>query len=138
MAIALIPPENFYELFIKILPENYELFSNIPNMETVMKTIVVKNRQTEKTENGILILATAFMSAGFLAPVAGMAFAIVHTIVAGDIFYNRLSTILFAVSIPLLFVGSHFLDVDRSRRNLQRQSEIREKINYRNKSNNKI
>ncbi len=94
-----------------------------------MKTIVVKNRRTEKAKNGFLILAAAFMGAGFLAPLFGMIFAVVHTIVADDVFYNRIGTILFIVSIPLLFVGSHFLDVDRNRRKLQSRSEIQKNIN---------
>jgi len=94
-------------------------------MDTVMKTMIVKKPETiEKTGNLFAVLAGIFMGAGFFAPLVGMILAVVHANVANDIVFNRISTILFAVSIPLLLAGSHFLDVHRNRREMAIRREI--------------
>lgn len=99
-----------------------------------MKTMTVKKPETpEKTENRFAILAGILMGSGFFAPLLGLIFAIVHSTVVNDVVFSNVSTVFFIVSIPLLIVGSHFLDVHRTRWKMRRESEIQEKIDNWNK-----
>ena len=100
-----------------------------------MKTIEAKrskklNNQTTQAENIYLIVAGIFMITGFFAPLLGIILVIVHAAVAEDVVFNRAATILFVVSIPLLFIGSHFMDIHRDRRRMRKRKELQRKTNF--------
>lgn len=56
-------------------------------------------------------LAGVLFAAGFLAPILGLIAIILHALIAGDTVFDRIGTALTIISIPLLLLSSHFLDM---------------------------
>ncbi len=64
--------------------------------------------------NARVMLSTAALvcfAGGFLAPLLGLFIIIVHTAVPGDKTLELVGTWLMIVSIPLLLLGSHLMDL---------------------------
>lgn len=122
---------DIYGFFINFLSKHYGLFSTIVDMETVMKTIITDEAGTERKsekENLYRILTMLFMGAGFLAPLLGMVFAVVHSAMGIDIVFGDISTILFVAAIPFLFVGSHFMDIERKNRRQRKYEGLQNRM----------
>jgi len=73
-------------------------------------------------------LACACLIGGISAPLLGLALIIIHTILVNDNLFNQIGTGLMIISIPLLLMGSHFLDVSDDCRRAAEQSENRKCI----------
>lgn len=75
-------------------------------------------RSSGKRLNARVLLSTAALLcfvAGFLAPILGLAILVIHTLLPGDLALERLGTALMIISIPLLLIGSHLMDLFESR-----------------------
>jgi hypothetical protein len=76
---------------------------------------------SSKRLNARVVLSTAALLCfvgGFLAPILGLVIIIIHTAIPGDHALERVGTALMIVSIPLLLLGSHLMDLfERSARN---------------------
>jgi hypothetical protein len=57
------------------------------------------------------VVASLLLGGGFLAPLLGLIFFLVHSFVAHDHLLSAIGSVLLVVSIPMLLAGSHFLDV---------------------------
>ena len=63
------------------------------------------------------VLAAALFAGGFFAPLLGIGFFVIHSLLREDGFFSGLGSALVFVSIPLLLAGSHCLDrADAKRR----------------------
>ncbi len=97
-------------------------------MEVVMKVSVIEKSpivvQQKKRGARLLSLAILFFTAGFIAPLSGLIFMIVRSLLQNDTFFACAGTILLILSFPLLFVGSHFLDVEREQRKELKRREL--------------
>jgi hypothetical protein len=60
-------------------------------------------------------IAMFLFASGFILPVAGMIFVIVHSILADDSVFDRIGTVLMIASIPVLLIGSHLMDLTERR-----------------------
>ena len=56
-------------------------------------------------------LAFLFFGGGFLSPLVGLIFIIIYSVVQNDVIFDRIGTFLMIVSIPMLLIGSHLMDV---------------------------
>lgn len=97
-------------------------------MDTTMKTIDTRNKEItliQKERRHVLWSGLAFvcLSWGALAPLAGVIFFIIHTILKEDTLFGNVGTGLMIASIPLLLAGSHFLDVWDRHRKLSNRSD---------------
>lgn len=98
-------------------------------MDTVMKTIHLDEpiaNSGKKQGAPLLVSALAFigLSWGILAPILGLVFFIIHSIVVDDHVFGDIGTGLMIASIPLLLAGSHFLDVwDKHRKVTEKTSK---------------
>lgn len=103
-------------------------------MQTMVMKIVRINQQTKKIEvrrdKRLIFGAFICSAAGFFAPLLGLIFAVVHAAVKNDTVLRRLSTILFVAAFPLLFAGSHLLDVERDRRKKRRRMELEKDLKF--------
>ena len=69
-----------------------------------------KNGRENKTVFCIGLSAVLF-AGGFLTPVLGLVLILVHASIEGDSVFGRIGTLLMVISIPMLLLASHFLDV---------------------------
>lgn len=92
----------------------------------VIKTISVQEKKTveERRDNRLILGSLIVFGLGFFALLLGMIFTVVHAVVVHDTVFELLSTILLAATFPLLFIGSHLLDVERTRRRTRRGKEL--------------
>lgn len=70
--------------------------------------------KSKRRDAGTVLLRGAVfasMGIGLLAPLFGLAFIIIHSAIAEDRIFGQIGTILMIVSIPMLLVGSHFMDL---------------------------
>ena len=88
-------------------------------MEIIRKKVNLKNvsraevRQSKKTKNKSILssaLALAGIGGGLLAIFFGFVFIIIHAILEHDTIFNQIGTFLTVISIPMILVGSIFLD----------------------------
>lgn len=56
------------------------------------------------------VLANTLMVLGFMAPVFGIVLFVVHSFVPEEEVLDDIGSVMIIVSIPLLLLGSHFLD----------------------------
>lgn len=95
-------------------------------MDTIMKTIHLDEPAAtshRKPGASLLTPALAFigLSWGILAPILGLVFFIIHSAVTNDHVFGDIGTGLIIASIPLLLIGSHFLDLwDKQRKTTER------------------
>lgn len=64
----------------------------------------------ERRKNWALLAGTCFFF-GFTAPLLGLVFAIAFSFDPRESIFGSVSTFLIVISIPLLLLGSHFMDV---------------------------
>lgn len=56
-------------------------------------------------------LAFLFFGGGFLSPLLGMASIIIHSAISNDTVFGRIGTFFMIISIPMILLGSHFMDL---------------------------
>jgi len=56
------------------------------------------------------ILATLGIFGGISALFVGLVFVVIHGVLSGDVTFNRVGTGLLIVAIPMILIGSVFLD----------------------------
>jgi hypothetical protein len=82
-----------------------------------VSTRTAQAAKPDKKSRSVLLtgMALVLFASGFMLPVAGLIFVIVHSIVADDSVFDRVGTVLMIASIPVLLVGSHLMDLTERR-----------------------
>lgn len=52
-----------------------------------------------------------FLGLGTVAPLVGLALIVIHSVIPEDRILADIGTVLMIVSIPMLLLGSHFMDL---------------------------
>jgi hypothetical protein len=70
-----------------------------------------KYRQSARLRPTVFsILATLGIFGGISALFVGLVFVVIHGVLSGDVTFNRVGTGLLIVAIPMILLGSVFLD----------------------------
>lgn len=70
----------------------------------------------EASGHGLSLLLTCCLAAGFASPLIGLVLSVVHSMIPGDTRFARIGMVFTFLSIPLLLVGSHMMDLIELRR----------------------
>ncbi|HMT07190.1 MAG TPA: hypothetical protein PKA82_04230 [Pyrinomonadaceae bacterium] len=61
-------------------------------------------------------IAVVVFGLGIALPLMGLVLAILHSVIETDVAYGRLGTICLILTIPVIMIGSHLMDLfDRSK-----------------------
>ena len=84
--------------------------------------------QIRSSGSYLTVLMAIFFAAGVLAAVGGFVLIVVHAAIPNRTLAD-LGTLLMIITIPLLFAGSHIMDVIDARRAALRQAEYHDRTN---------
>ena len=110
---------NFYELFIKALLNPYNELANLVLMNSEIKANndILSNAAARRTRLDPRLRRTTFsifaafgIFGGISALFVGLVFVVLYGIVPGDRMFDSVGTGLLIVAIPMILIGSIFLD----------------------------
>lgn len=78
--------------------------------DTLIFPQITTKEEPKRESNFFYILAFAGVFGGVLSIFTGFIFTIVHSVLKGDVTFDRIGTVLMIIAIPLMLLGGHFMD----------------------------
>lgn len=84
---------------------------------TMQKYLGTNGKNGRSKEARVFLVGTAvfFLGCGVLAPIAGLILIIIHSAMSGETALGNVGTAAMIISIPMLLVGAHLLDLLESK-----------------------